>query len=236
MLINDGGTSKKKSKAKNVKIDSPSNPMQDKPETTPGKGNRGGKGSAGWTRTKYSKGKHFRDARPVPKKKKEEEKPSNNTGPAKKTRGGTKPRKDKAVRKIKSKRPKKNPPKPTKSTVKTEPSKTYNTTNLLAWDNQEQELLNAYISMAGTELFQYANAQTIDGAFNDVAIINVLSRRRQAYTPNRIIEQAQVYVREMWIENDQLCIEIEDPERIWDDCMLLFRVGISSTTIAETIN
>jgi hypothetical protein len=145
-------------------------------------------------------------------------------------------RQDKAIRKIRRKRPKTNPPKPAKTTVKTEPSKTTNTVNLLAWDNQDQELLNAYISMAGTELFQYSNSQTIDGAYNDVAIINVLSRRRQQYTPNRIIEQAQVYVKSMWIENGHLCLDVDDPDHLWDDCVLLFRVGTSSTTIAETVN
>lgn len=225
MHINDGGGAKKKKKS--VKIDSPSNPMQDrepKPNSRRGMATFRGGRNTGKTVDDYKRAKEERD-----KKKKV-------TGGTKTKDKSTKPRKDKAVRKIKSKRPKTNPPKPSKSTVKTEPSKTYSTTNLLAWDNQEQELLNAYIAMAGTELFQYTNAQTIDGAYNDVAIINVLSRRRQQYTPNRIIEQAQIYVRQVWIEAGNLCLEIDDPDRIWDDCVLLLRIGSSSTTIAETVN
>lgn len=224
-------------KKKKVKINSPSNPMENKPEPkkNAGAGNRGGKGASGRQASRTDKSRRARDARRVDDPKK----PSRSTGPDRdksKKRVTTKPKKDKSIRKIKKKREKTNPPAPAKTAVKTEPSKTYSVTNLTGFQNQEQELLNAYIAMAGTELFQYINSQTIDGAYNDVAIINVLSRRRQQYTPNRLIELAQVYVKAMWIENGELCIDIEDPDNKWDRCVLSLLVGTSSSIIAKTVN
>jgi hypothetical protein len=148
----------------------------------------------------------------------------------------SKPKRDKSIRRITRVRERNNPPAPSKVAVKTEPSKTYSVVNLSGFQNQEQELLNAYVAMAGSELFQYTNSQTVDGAYSDVAIINVLSRRRQQYTPNRLIDLAQVYVKAMWIENGNLCVEVDDPDGKWDQCLLSLLVGTSSSIITKTVN
>jgi hypothetical protein len=229
-----GGPSKKKKapkidyeklgaaeRAKKAEIEKPKKASKSRGQAAFRGGSRGGK-----TLEDFKKAKAKRDAAKAPASSK----------PKGKSKVVTKPKKDKAIRKIKKKREKTNPPAPAKTAVKTEPSKTYSVTNLTGFQNQEQELLNAYIAMAGTELFQYINSQTIDGAYNDVAIINVLSRRRQQYTPNRLIELAQVYVKAMWIENGELCIQIEDPDDKWDRCVLSLLVGTSSSIIAKTVN
>lgn len=240
MLINDSGggvSSDKKPGAGNRKGRKTSGPKPGKP----GAGNRGGKGTSGWKRTEDSTGRRLRDARvtPDPKKKKTSAPPKNNSksGPKKDdAKKSKRPKKDKSIRAIKRNKSRKNPPKPKKNTIKTEPTKTYQVTNLTGWQNQEQELLNAYISMAGTELFQYSNAQTIDGAYNDVVIINVLSSRRRQYTPNRLIELYETYIKSMWVEAGNLCIDIDNSSNLWDQCVLSFSVGTSSVTMAKTVN
>jgi hypothetical protein len=137
---------------------------------------------------------------------------------------------------------KKNPKKPKRDSVKTTPTPkpveavTYGAIDLNSqYDEQKAAILNAYLALAGTELFQYVNSQSIDGAYNDVAIINVLSRRRQEYTPNRLIELAEVFIKYMWVEDGNLCIEIDDDADLWDVCVLSFTVG-SDVIVAKTIN
>lgn len=149
-----------------------------------------------------------------------------------------KAKRHKKVKPIKPKK-KKNPKKPKKDSVKTTPTVkavTYGAIDLNSqYDEQKAAILNAYLALAGTELFQYVNSQSIDGAYNDVAIINVLSRRRQEYTPNRLIELAEVFIKYMWVEDGNLCIEIDDDADLWDVCVLSFTVG-SDVIVAKTIN
>lgn len=162
------------------------------------------------------------------------------TGPKKATNTHTDKfnKKKSKVKPLKPKK-KKNPKKPKKDSVKTTPTVkavTYGAIDLNSqYDEQKAAILNAYLSLAGTELFQYVNSQSIDGAYNDVAIINVLSRRRQEYTPNRLIELAEVFIKYMWVEDGNLCIEIDDDADLWDVCVLSFTVG-SDVIVAKTIN
>lgn len=210
-------------------------PAKKQPKKTPGAGNRGGRGASGRTASRTDASRRARDARRVDPPKKKPKK-SKDTGSKKKK--VTKPKKDKAIRNIKKNRSKKtNPPKPKKAgIVKTTPTpKTYNVTDLTSFNDQSREILNAYIAMAGSELFQYLNSQTIDGAYSDVAIINVLSRRRQAYTPNRMIELAQSFIKRMWIDSGVLYVDIEDASR-WDECVLSLNILQDLTPIAETVN
>lgn len=235
MILNDGGGTKPKKKKKVAKA-----PLETDFERMAAAKKAAAKSSAGKTgpgfRGNVRGNKTLEDFKKAKAARDKAKKPTTPPDKSKSKKVTSKPKKDKAIRKIKKKREKTNPPAPAKTAVKTEPSKTYSVTNLTGFQNQEQELLNAYIAMAGTELFQYINSQTIDGAYNDVAIINVLSRRRQQYTPNRLIELAQVYVKAMWIENGELCIEIDDPDDKWDRCVLSLLVGTSSSIIAKTVN
>jgi hypothetical protein len=64
---------------------------------------------------------------------------------------------------------------------------------------QDRDLMNAFLAMAGIELFQYTNAQTIEGMDSDVAIINVLSSRRAEYTPNTMIELYPPWIEYMYL-------------------------------------
>lgn len=201
---------------------------------TAGAGNRGGRGVSGRTAPRNTKARRHRDSRrvdrPKPRPDDDEKK--------KKKKKRNKPAKSKAIRNIKKRRKNKTNPKPPKKArvVKTAPTpKTYSVTDLVGYNDQTSEILNAYIAMAGTELFQYLNSQTIDGAYSDVAIINVLSRRRQQYTPNRIIELAQSFVKRMWIDTGVLYIDIEDGDK-WDECVLSLNILQDLTPIAETVN
>lgn len=99
----------------------------------------------------------------------------------------------KATTKSKAKKStKKTTKKTTKKIIKTVPTpKTYNVTNIVAEQDEQQELLNAYLSMAGTEIFQVVNNRTIDGIFNDVSIISILASRRADYSPQDMIEVSQ---------------------------------------------
>lgn len=64
---------------------------------------------------------------------------------------------------------------------------------------QDRDLLNAFLAMAGVELFQYTNTTTIEGMPSDVAIINVLSSRRADYTPNTMIELYPPWIEYMYL-------------------------------------
>jgi hypothetical protein len=63
----------------------------------------------------------------------------------------------------------------------------------------EADLLAAFLAMAGTELFQYTNAVTVEGMDSDVEIINVLSSRRAEYTPNVIIDLYPPWLNDIYL-------------------------------------
>lgn len=63
---------------------------------------------------------------------------------------------------------------------------------------QQQNILNAFLSLSGTELFQYTNERSVDGQFNDVSIISVLSDRRKDYSPNDIIDIYPAFVTDVY--------------------------------------
>lgn len=87
--------------------------------------------------------------------------------------------------------------------------------NLVSNDTiyQENEILRSYLALAGVELFQYTNSRTIDGIFNDVSIISVLSSRRKQYTANDIIDIYPAFLRDVWrgtgTNKDKLYIEVD---------------------------
>jgi hypothetical protein len=216
-------------KKKSVKINSPSNPMENlpekkkvvKPKAITGGGFRGN-ARTGKTLDDFKKAKADRDkkkkvvARTKPKDKTPTKKPPKKI-PPKKKKNVKKPKKDNVVK-----------------TTPTPKPRTYDALNIVANQDQSQEILNAYLALAGTELFQYTNSQTIDGMYNDVAIINVLSRRRQAYTPNRLIELAQIYIKHIWVQDGYLCVDVDDPNGVWDQCVLSFTIG-SNIEVAYTV-
>lgn len=135
---------------------------------------------------------------------------------------------------VKPTKPAKTNPAPPKYVVKTIATKNVQAQSLVKVDDQSDEMITAYLSIAGVELFQYTNAQTIDGAYNDVAIINVLSRSRQEYTPNRIIEQAEVYVVDVWVNDGRLYFEIEGGT--FNEALLTFNVLGDLQALAETVD
>jgi hypothetical protein len=127
-----------------------------------------------------------------------------------------------------------NPSPPRPGTVNTKPV-SYKVTDISTDISSQQEaILDAYRSMAGTELFQYSNARSVDGEYSDVTFFNVLSQMRQINTPNRNIEMALVVVIDMWVEDGYLFVSISDDDNLWDSCMLSFIVGadviVSTTT------
>lgn len=136
--------------------------------------------------------------------------------------------------KYKGVKPKKNPAK-SKYVVKTHAPFKFNVVDMSNYDDQSNELIEAYLAIAGSELFQFANTQTIDGAYNDVEIINVLSSRRQAYSPNRIIEQNLSVINAIWIEDGNLKIDIIDGHG-FDEASLIINLLNAASIIAETID
>lgn len=125
-------------------------------------------------------------------------------------------------------------PKPPKNIVKTEPKKTYQVTGVSTFEDQSGDILDAYLALAGTELFQYVNTSTIDGAYNDVAIINVLSLARQDYLPNRMIDEIASYINRIWISNGRLYLDIVENSGFDVAVLSLYIMG-AATTIAETV-
>lgn len=81
--------------------------------------------------------------------------------------------------------------------------------------DQNREILNAFLAFSGTELYQYTNLKSIDGKFNDVSIIGVLSSRRKDSRPNDIIDLYPPSIRGMYRgvgvpeEVDKLYIDVD---------------------------
>lgn len=74
---------------------------------------------------------------------------------------------------------------------------------------QQRDILYSFLTLSGTELFQYTNSRSIDGMFDNVSIISVLSSRRREYTPNTIIETMAPLIKNVWREGDILYIDVE---------------------------
>jgi hypothetical protein len=131
--------------------------------------------------------------------------------------------------------PKKNPTKSKKKSVSTSrkvKATPYIALDISQTDQQQNEIINAYTALAGIELYQYANSNTVDGAYSDVAIIGVLSDRRQQHLPNDDIELAVNYVEAVWVEDGNLCISINDTNLEWARCVLSFMVDADVKTIS----
>jgi hypothetical protein len=183
-----------------------------------GAGNRGGKGASGKLASRTSKAKRDRDARRagIPKPK-PSSKPPVTKGGSKHSSKGSHKGKTKS-KNTKNRNPKNVPvtaPPPTTvddtKIVRTQRqgvpvTGTPFTSNII---EQEQDILNAFLTLSGTELFQYTNSKTIDGMFDDVSIISVLSSRRKAYSPNTIIETMVPVIKSVTREGDILHVVVE---------------------------
>lgn len=75
---------------------------------------------------------------------------------------------------------------------------------------QDREILRTYLALAGIELFQHTNSRTIDGKFDDVSIISVLSERRKDLSAQELIELSQSGILSITVDNDDLIIETEN--------------------------
>jgi hypothetical protein len=182
-----------------------------------GAGNRGGKGATGKLASRTSKDKRDRDARRAgtPLAPKSKSTSTRGTGPNKSvnSRGSTKNTKKKKKNPVKRK-PVTAPaptPTPTEEIVRTERkgvpvTGTPFSSNIV---EQQRDILYSFLAMSGTELFQYTNSRTIDGMFDNVSIISVLSSRRKQYTPNTIIETGIPLIKHVWVEGGILYVEVE---------------------------
>jgi hypothetical protein len=74
---------------------------------------------------------------------------------------------------------------------------------------QERDIVYSFLTLSGTELFQYTNSRSIDGMFDNVSIISVLSSRRREYTPNTTIETMAPLIKNVWREGDILYVDVE---------------------------
>lgn len=75
---------------------------------------------------------------------------------------------------------------------------------------QDREMLRTYLALAGIELFQHTNSRTIDGKFDDVSIISILSERRKDLSAQELIELGQSGILSITVDNDDLLVETEN--------------------------
>lgn len=179
-----------------------------------GAGNRGGKGASGRLAKPGSRTRQERDARVLPTKKNRGTGPAKAKGSINKDTRGSKT----VTKKKKKKVPKRKPvtaPAPTvvpsENIVRTQRQGVPVTGTPFSSNitEQQRDILYSFLTMSGTELFQYTNSRSIDGMFDDVSIISVLSSRRKEYTPNTIIETLPPLIRNVWRVGDTMYVEVE---------------------------
>lgn len=212
-------------------------------DKTPGKGNRGGRGASGRLASRTDTSRAARDARRISR-------PTVSGGS-----GGKKPTSgkngggsgSKTLRRRRPKTPVKTPKPPTPSPPKVNPAPLVKTaptavpvlstsfnSNVV---EQEQDILSAFLAFSGTELFQYTNQRSVDGMFDDVSIISVLSDRRNGYLPNDIIEIYPQFVKNIYrgtgLDSDKLFIELEGLATSGELLLQFFIGGTVVTTIGS---
>jgi hypothetical protein len=75
---------------------------------------------------------------------------------------------------------------------------------------QDREMLRTYLALAGIELFQHTNSRTIDGKFDDVSIISIMSERRKDLSAQELIELRQSGILSITVDNDDLLVETDN--------------------------
>jgi hypothetical protein len=74
----------------------------------------------------------------------------------------------------------------------------------------QAEMQREFAGMVATELWQYTNAEAVDGIFNNVKLMLELTEVRRGYDPNDIITSATPFIKSVRrTTNNKLVIEID---------------------------